>query len=168
MAICGCVYTFTNSRPFWYPNIKTIAVPVFLNTSLEPQAGAFCTETLRKEISESGKLVLSDYAKSDALVLGQIVLATEGVVSKVEQLQDELVNRALYRTINEYVTLSVQIKVVSRLDEKVIYQTSLGSGAGIYAADVSSSNFYFQRKTALQVLCQKIADLFINRFTGSF
>ncbi len=165
----GCTYTYTNSRPFLFANIHTVAVPHFINTTLEPRIEAYCTYAFRKSLSESSKLKITDEQSADAVIIGEVSGFAEGVNSRSMTESKFLLNKAPDVPIQEVIRFSVTLKVFDRSNGRQIYQTTVADGGGgAYNANTSSVDYFRNRLGAISGLCNKLGGLFASRFTSSF
>jgi hypothetical protein len=79
----SCGYRFSGEGTGPQPGLNTIAIPVFENTTSEPELGAIFAAELRRQFMEKGPMRVVPMEHADAVIKGRIVdLHTQGVAHR--------------------------------------------------------------------------------------
>jgi len=105
----GCGYTVGGTLP---SHIKTIAVPIFRNTTREPAVEGFITRAVVEAFSTNGRLKVVSASQADAILEGDI---TGYSVSSIAFDQDA--NIRLYR-----LTVTVNLRLRDVRQKKLLFQ----------------------------------------------
>ena len=105
----GCGYTVGGTLP---SHIKTIAVPIFHNSTREPAVEGFITRAVVEAFSTNGRLRVVGSSQADAILEGDI---TGYSVSSIAFDQDA--NIRLYR-----LTVTVNLRMRDLRQSKVLFQ----------------------------------------------
>ena len=105
----GCGYTVGGTLP---SHIKTIAVPIFGNTTREPAVEGFITRAVVEAFSTNGRLKVVSASQADAILEGDI---TGYSVSSIAFDQDA--NIRLYR-----LTVTVNLRLRDVRQKKLLFQ----------------------------------------------
>jgi outer membrane lipopolysaccharide assembly protein LptE/RlpB len=66
----GCGYSLRGTLP---PHLKTIAVPIFANRTLEPAVESVLTRAVVEAFSTNGRLRVVEAARADSILEGEVV-----------------------------------------------------------------------------------------------
>jgi len=70
--IAGCGYHLAGTQNTLPPHLKTIAIPVFDNTSSEPEIHRNLTNVIRQSFISDGRLKVTDEKNADLLMKGKL------------------------------------------------------------------------------------------------
>lgn len=146
LMLCGCGYS-TNSRTA--KDIKTIAVPFFVNMTAEPNLEITVTEQIIDNLVEDNTLKVVREEEADALLEGRIVLFENLPFSFNAELDAE----------EYHVTVTVQATLFSRRLNAPIWENKVFKGDGSYFLDASEG---FTFDSALDEALNKITDRILN------
>ncbi len=164
----SCSYTFTNSRPTLFKNVRSIAVLPVINRSMTPGLESICTIELRKALSENAKMTLVSPQRADVLVKAVVKKVVFNVNSSKKNVEDPILNRVPYQSLNESVNFSMQVTVFKRLNEKVIFNRRISRGITTFSADTGSTFYEYNKEVAQNTLCKNLAADFVTKFTSTF
>jgi len=68
--VVGCGYRLGSLLP---PDLKTIAVPMFINKTIEPELETFVTNGIIDELIADGTLEVTEEENADTILLGEII-----------------------------------------------------------------------------------------------
>ena len=166
--VISCSYTFTNSRPTLFKNLRSIAVLPVINHSMTPGLESICTIELRKALSENGKMTLVLPQRADVLVKAVIKKVVFNVNSSKKNVEDPILNRVPYQSLNESVRFGMQVSVFNRLNDKVIFSRGISRGITTFSADTGSTFYEYNKEVAQTTLCRNLAADFVTKFTSNF
>ncbi len=101
----GCGYTLVGQGNL-PDHIKTIAIPVFENTTLEEGVEQTLTSAVAQEFARGGKVKLVAEDKADAVVTGKIVLYKNKEAVQYQNVDD----KTEVKTYKLTVTINVELK----------------------------------------------------------
>jgi hypothetical protein len=134
LLLCGCSYRFGSLAN---PNYRTIAAPVFRNTTLVPQLQAQVTHAVLKRLQADGSLQVVDAANSDVILEGTVVEVRR------ESLRYLKTNQAVPREYRLTLVAAVVLretrtgKIVFE-DKQMIGQTEFFIGSDLQAAETQA------------------------------
>ncbi|MCX7978542.1 MAG: LPS assembly lipoprotein LptE [Bdellovibrionaceae bacterium] len=117
IAMGGCAYQIGTGNRSLPGGARTLSIPVFKNSSMEPGAEVIFTEALRKEFARSGVARLVSDEQSELRLLGRVrsIQFQPGAKKQAEDsgslLPDGTVLAAEYRIVVE-----VEIEALRRVD----------------------------------------------------
>lgn len=71
-AVSGCGYTLTGTGSTLPDHVKSLAIPVFVNNSKEPDIQRDLTESIREAFINDGRLKVADAKQADLLMVGKL------------------------------------------------------------------------------------------------
>jgi outer membrane lipopolysaccharide assembly protein LptE/RlpB len=108
----GCGYHLIGSGSSLPTHIKTIAIPTFKNSSIEPNIHRDATDSIRRAFIADGRLKLTDVRRADLIIKGTLVSYQLQPVSFSDQ-----------DTVDEYIIrLEVQIEAYDRIKKKILFK----------------------------------------------
>lgn len=129
VAVCfsSCGYHLGGLKPKPMAKVDSVAVVVFKNDSLEPQAGTLVTNSLSTALQRDGTYKMKSWREADARV--------EGRVSSIEYIQLRYSSQDTYRSTEMGLVLRVEYKVIdaktnNALLEGAVTETSSLFGVG--------------------------------------
>ena len=106
--LAGCGYHLAGTQNTLPPHLKTVAIPVFKNTSSEPEIHRDLTNVIRESFITDGRLKVVDASKADLLMRGILNYYNLRAVSfNTSDVASEY-----------YVELGVDIKVKDQVKKK--------------------------------------------------
>ena len=147
LIIVGCGYSTTSRTA---KDIKTIAVPFFVNMTAEPNLEIEVTEQIIDNLVQDNTLKVVRDTEADALLEGRIVSFQNRPFSFNADLDAE----------EYHVIVTLQVTLFSRRLNAPIWENKTISGDGSYFLDVPEEGFTFD--TALEEALNKITDRILN------
>lgn len=155
VALAGCGYSFHGTLP---SHIRTIAVPMFENRTLQPNVDSIITRAVVQALATNGRLRVVRRADADALLEGQVVGYSVGPIAF-----DQTLNIQEYRL---GVTLNLTMRDLRR-NTVLFQQAGVSEQADFRVAGPVSTTIDLE-ETALGVaantIARNIVSLVINRF----
>jgi outer membrane lipopolysaccharide assembly protein LptE/RlpB len=143
LLLAGCGYSFRGNLP---AHIKTVAVPIFKNTSQAPGIENVVTSAVVTAFSNGGRLRVVPVEQADSILTGEIVgYAVEGVSfdrnSNVQAYRLRVVLNVEFRDLRQHKTLWQEKALTQISDFQVLGQASdtiarEGGAASQAAADI--------------------------------
>ncbi len=101
----GCGYHLVGYGSSLPNHIKTIAIPTFKNSSIEPNIHRDVTDSIRRAFISDGRLKLIDARRADLIIKGTLI-----------KYQLQPVSFSAQDTVDEYIIrLGVQIEAYDRI-----------------------------------------------------
>jgi outer membrane lipopolysaccharide assembly protein LptE/RlpB len=144
----GCGYYSTSSRTA--KDIKSIAVPFFENTTLEPNLEIIVTERIIDNLVADNTLSVKNEAEADAVLEGKIVSFQNVPFSFNREL-----NAEEYRVV-----ISLEATLYKRGFDETIWEKQTIKGDGSYFVDTDEEGFRFE--DALAEAVKEITDRILN------
>lgn len=144
LALSGCgIYSFTGST---LPgHLKTVELPVFANSTLEPGVADEITSVLNQEILKSQLRPAN--SDGDATISGTVVRYSHDPHTFGSDREDQV-------NVEQYIVkISAQVEFLDNTNGKVIYEGRV-SGEGTY--DFQTETEEVGRKEAIEELVRKI------------
>jgi outer membrane lipopolysaccharide assembly protein LptE/RlpB len=106
----GCGYHLVGYGASLPTHIKTIAIPTFKNSSIEPNIHRDATDSIRRAFISDGRLKLIDARRADLIIKGALI-----------SYQLQPVSFSAQDTVDEYIIrLGVQIEAYDRIKKKIL------------------------------------------------
>ncbi len=154
-AVSGCGYSLRGNLP---GHIQTIAVPIFVNRTLEPAAQSVITRAVVEAFSTNGRLHLAKVEDADAILEGEIIsFAVDSIAF------DRNANVRLYR-------LSVTLNLTMRdlRQNTVLFRQAHFSEKSDFRVQGAVSQTIAREETALRQaavdIARSVVSLAIDRF----
>lgn len=154
-ALGGCGYSFHGTLP---SHIRTIAVPIFENRTLQPNVDSIITRAVVQALATDGRLRVVRRADADALLEGQVTGYSVGAIA---------FNQAL--NIQEYrlgVTLNLTMRDLRR-NTVLFQQAGVAEQADFRVVGPVSTTIDLEEAALTQaadVIARNIVSLVISRF----
>ena len=108
----GCGYHLVGYGSSLPNHIKTIAIPTFKNSSIEPNIHRDVTDSIRRAFISDGRLKLIDARRADLIIKGTLI-----------KYQLQPVSFSAQDTVDEYIIrLGVQIEAYDRIKKKILFK----------------------------------------------
>jgi len=106
----GCGYHLVGYGSSLPAHIKTIAIPTFKNSSIEPSIHLDATDSIRRAFISDGRLKLIDVKRADLIIKGTLI-----------NYQLQPVSFSAQDTVDEYIIrLGVQIEAYDRIKKRIL------------------------------------------------
>lgn len=151
---CGYRFVGTQNRA----EVRSVAVHLFLNRTLEAGVENIVTTFLRNELIRSKRIALVDEDKAEAMVEGFVTGLTERPVSFTEE----------GFTLESRVRMVVNVSLKRRLDQKVLWRVTNLSFSEEYRADSDIPTNEQRKEVAIRTIAKELArqihDSILSRF----
>ena len=108
----GCGYHLVGYGSSLPNHIKTIAIPTFKNSSIEPNIHRDVTDSIRRAFISDGRLKLIDARRADLIIKGTLI-----------KYQLQPVSFSAQDTVDEYIIrLGVQVEAYDRIKKKLLFK----------------------------------------------
>ncbi len=154
----SCGYHFSGEGPGPQPGLRRIAIPVFENSTSEPDLGAIFAGALRKEFLTKGDILVVPLEEAEAVFRGKVSYIAASPVA----------HRAADDTIQErlYVTLDIRCEDVR--NGTVIWQDSHFTYYKTFLQNPDPMITFDNRRSALEYLAREMAMRIHDRFLTNF
>jgi outer membrane lipopolysaccharide assembly protein LptE/RlpB len=155
----GCGYRTAGHSTLLPENVRTLAVPVFVNKTETCRIETALTEAVVREFNSRTKLrVVSDPAEADAVLRGEVLTA---------QITPMTYDSATGRASSGLVTVTMKVTLTAR-DGRVLYQNGSFIYREQYQISRKISGFFEEEGTAVQRLCQQFARSLVGSVLEAF
>ena len=138
-------------------NIRTISVPVFKNSSSEPNIQRDVTDAVRRAFTSDGRLKVADAKKADLLIRGTLTdYQLRAVAFNSEDSAEEYIVR-----------LGVQITAYNRIKKKIIFEQKFTTQWN-YRATSSVVGSQLEKFSALREAYDDLADRLVSIIIEQF
>ena len=108
----SCGYHLSGYGSTLPPNIRTVSIPVFKNSSSEPNIQREVTDAVRRAFTSDGRLKVADAKKADLIMRGTLTdYQLRAVAFNSEDSAEEYIVR-----------IGVQITAYNRIKKKIIFE----------------------------------------------
>ena len=108
----GCGYHLVGYGSSLPAHIKTISIPTFKNSSIEPNIHRDATDSIRRAFISDGRLKLTNARRADLIIKGTLI-----------NYQLQPVSFSAQDTVDEYIIrLGVQIEAYDRIKKKILFK----------------------------------------------
>jgi outer membrane lipopolysaccharide assembly protein LptE/RlpB len=108
----GCGYHLVGHGSSLPAHIKTIAIPTFKNSSIEPNIHRDATDSIRRAFISDGRLKLIDARRADLIIKGTLI-----------NYQLQPVSFSAQDTVDEYIIrLGVQVEAYDRIKKRIFFK----------------------------------------------
>jgi hypothetical protein len=126
----GCAgYHVGSVKPYSMQGVRTLAVPAFRNTTLEPRVEVMLANCLIKQLQQDGTYQIASENEADAVVYGTL--------ERIERTPSRGVQNDFFQTSEYILSLLLKVKVVERSTGKVLSEREVRGNSSFF---VSSSN----------------------------
>ncbi|MFP5213878.1 MAG: LPS assembly lipoprotein LptE [Acidobacteriota bacterium] len=165
----GCGYRFSGEGLGPRPGLQRLAIPVFENSTSEPDIGAMFAGELRKEFIRKGPFSIVDQSEAEAVFQGRIKSIQTSAVSHHSA---EIVGGARL-TLEVRLYVSMDIRCVDARTGEVLWQDPNFSYNRVYR-QVQDPNApdpiisFNNRREAVSVIAEEVATRIHDRFLSNF
>jgi hypothetical protein len=149
VGLSGCGYSFHGTLP---RHIRTIAVPMFENRTLQPNVDSIITRAIVQAFATNGRLQVVRRADADAVLEGQVMAYSVGPIAfdqtlNIVQYRLGVTLNLTMRDLRRNTVLFQQAGVSEQADFRVVgavsttidlEETALSTAAGVIARNVVS------------------------------
>ena len=160
LALAGCGYHVVGQGTTLPPNLKTIAIPAFVNHTPRYRLEQKLTEAVDREfLSRTSYRVIADPSGGDAVLHGEVT-AIESAV----EVYDTTTGRATAMLI----TVRMKVSLVDQQTKKELYRNDNFVFRQPYAISTSVSNFFDEQNPALDRMCRDFASALVAAIVENF
>ena len=153
----GCGYNLVGYGSSLPNHIKTIAIPTFKNSSIEPNIHRDVTDSIRRAFISDGRLKLIDARRADLIIKGTLI-----------KYQLQPVSFSAQDTVDEYIIrLGVQVEAYDRIKKKLLFKQEFNSQWD-YRVTSSVVDSESARNTALIQSYSDLADQLVSIIIDQF
>ena len=153
----GCGYHLVGYGSSLPNHIKTIAIPTFKNSSIEPNIHRDVTDSIRRAFISDGRLKLIDARRADLIIKGTLI-----------KYQLQPVSFSTQDTVDEYIIrLGVQIEAYDRIKKKLLFKQEFNPQWD-YRVTSSVVDSESARNTALIQSYNDLADQLVSIIIDQF
>lgn len=147
IAFSGCGYRLGSLLP---GDLKTIAVPMFINRTTEPDLESLVTNGVIQELIADGTLQVTEYENADTLLLGEIIDYRR---EPLRFNEDEVTRE--YRLI-----IAVRLRFKDLLHNEIMWESSRVEGESTFFVGVSLIE---SERTALSATIEDLAHHIVEK-----
>ena len=153
----GCGYHLVGYGSSLPNHIKTIAIPTFKNSSIEPNIHRDVTDSIRRAFISDGRLKLIDARRADLIIKGTLI-----------KYQLQPVSFSAQDTVDEYIIrLGVQVEAYDRIKKKLLFKQEFNPQWD-YRVTSSVVDSESARNTALIQSYSDLADQLVSIIIDQF
>jgi hypothetical protein len=166
-ASCGYHFSGEGSGP--RPGLDTIAVPVFENTTSEPELGAIFATELRRQFMEKGPMQVVPVESADAVLKGRIIdIHTQAVAHRSFEKRFET-----KLTVESRLYITVDIRCEDGQKGTVLWRDPRFTYYKVYRQNPNPRNpdpivNYDSRRLALETIAHEMAVRIHDRLLNNF
>ena len=154
----GCGYHFTGEGAGPRPGLKNIAIPVFENSTSEPDLGSLFAGALRTEFIQKGPLQVVPLDQAEAIFRGRIKDVYSTAVA----------HHGAQLTVESRLYITLDIKCVDVKTGAVLWKDPNFSYFRVYLEDSNPIVAFDNRREALSFLAKETAIRIHDRFLSNF
>ena len=153
----SCGYHLSGYGSSLSPNIRSISIPVFKNSSSEPNIQRDVTDAVRRAFTSDGRLKVADAKKADLIMRGTLTdYQLRAVAFNSEDSAEEYIVR-----------IGVQITAYDRIKKKIIFDQKF-TNQWNYRATASVVDSQLERLSALREAYEDLADTIVSTTIEQF
>lgn len=159
LLVYGCGY-LASSQPFRSDeaHLRKIAVPIFVNDTLEPALEAKLTRLIKQEfLTHRGVRIASDPVQADWVVEGRITDFSETTLSLNPVFRADK-NQTEYQAAENRISLSVDIRVLDPQERVVLWQQGGIQGSAEYVVSPDPGVSRSAKDLAIDEAAKRIAE----------
>jgi hypothetical protein len=146
LSLTGCAgYQLGGVKPQHLSGVTKIAIPGFVNNTLEPRLGSLVTNAVIKQIQADGSYQVVSRDQAEAVL--------EGIVADVDRSQFRAVRNNVLRTSQLLVRLRIDYKLINPADNTVLHRGRTWGESYI----VLDPNFQLSEQQAMEDAAQRLA-----------
>ncbi len=154
----SCGYHFTGEGAGPRPGLRYIAIPVFENSTSEPDLGNIFTSALRKEFITKGSLQVVPLEQAEAIFRGRVADISTAAVA----------HREAEQTIQFRLYVTLDIRCVDTSSGKVLWQDPHFSYYQTFIQGADPNVAFDDRRATLEYLAQQMSIRIHDRFLSNF
>jgi hypothetical protein len=154
----SCGYHFTGEGPGPRPGLHRVAIPVFENSTSEPDLGSIFAGALRKEFITKGALQVVPLDQAEAIFRGRI---TSIYTSSVAHREAE-------QTIQTRLYVTLDIRCLDVRDGKVLWQDPQFTFYQVMLQMADPNLSFDNRRATLEYLASQMSIRIHDRFLSNF
>ena len=153
----GCGYHLVGYGSSLPAHIKTIAIPTFKNSSIEPNIHRDATDSIRRAFISDGRLKLTNARRADLIIKGTLI-----------NYQLQPVSFSAQDTVDEYIIrLGTQIEAYDRIKKKILFKQEFNTQWD-YRVTSSVIDSELAKNTALIEAYNDLADRLVSIIIEQF
>ena len=153
----GCGYHLVGYGSSLPAHIKTIAIPTFKNSSIEPNIHRDATDSIRRAFISDGRLKLIGARRADLIIKGTLI-----------NYQLQPVSFSAQDTVDEYIIrLGVQIEAYDRIKKRILVKQEFNTQWD-YRVTSSVIDSELAKNTALIEAYNDLADRLVSIIIEQF
>ena len=157
LLLSGCGYHLAGYGSTLPSHIRAISIPVFKNSSSEPNIQRDATDAIRRAFISDGRLKVTDTSKADLLMRGTLTnYQLRGVSFSSEDSAEEYIVR-----------LGIQVEAYDRIKKRIIFSqkfTTQWDYRSTSSVVDSESEKYTALKEAYDDLADRLVSITIEQF----
>jgi len=154
----SCGYHFTGEGTGPRPGLRSVAFPVFENSTSEPDLGSIFAGALRREFITKGQLQVVPVEQAEAIFRGRMTRIYTSAVA----------HREAEATIQTRLYVTMEIRCVAVRDGAVIWQDPSFTYYQTYIQAADPNVSFANRRAALDFLAQQMSIRIHDRFLSNF
>lgn len=167
--LSGCGYHFSGEGQGPRPGLRRIAIPVFENSTSEPQLGSMFADELRKQFLRRGDLQVVALDEAEAVFKGRITdIYTSSVAHRAfeKRFQTRL-------TLEARLYITLDIRCEDARTGSIIWRDSKFTGSRVFGQNPDPANpdpivTFDNRRLALEYLARDMTTRIHDRFMSNF
>jgi len=168
VCLASCGYHFSGEGQGPKPGLRYIAIPVFVNKTTEPNAGAMFADALRQEFLKKGNMKVVPVEEAEAVFIGSVANIVSHPVA--HHAVDQVSNRI---TLENRLVVTVDIRCEEKASHKILWRNAAFQYHKIYQVNTNALQSdpivgYENREAALGVLAQEMASRIHDNFLSNF
>jgi outer membrane lipopolysaccharide assembly protein LptE/RlpB len=157
----ACGYHLGGQADLVPKDVKTIAIPPFVNASMQHQAAIILTEDVVREFhSRTHYTITTDKSTADAILTGTVV--SFNVLGGITT--DPVTNRAT----SSQIVLTLQFNLTDRRTGKVIYQRAAWEFRNRYEISTSLPTYFDESNPAVKRVAEDAARALVSSILEAF
>jgi hypothetical protein len=149
--LTGCAgYTLGPTPPTYMKGVRTIAVPIFKNTTITPDIEALATTTVIKRIQEDGTYEVTGADRADAVVVGTIASVER---TKARSLQGNVLASAEFN-----LRITIDFRIERPNTSQLLAQRSIEGDTSFFVGN----DIFTQEREAIPLAVQDAAVQFVS------
>ena len=153
----SCGYHLAGYGSTLPPHIRAISIPVFKNSSSEPNIQRDATDAIRRAFISDGRLKVTDTSKADLLMRGTLTnYQLRGVSFSSEDSAEEYIVR-----------LGIEVEVYDRIKKRIIFSQKFTTQWD-YRSTSSVVDSESEKQTALKEAYDDLADRLVSTTIEQF
>ncbi len=153
-----CGYRVRGGEPNLPPEIRSVAIPIFGNRTIEPGIESLFTEALVEKFVSARRLSVTSRSSADALLTGTVKVLTTVPVAVTSSTQVSTENRA---------TLTIDFTFQDERSGKVLLRQEMSDWRNYAVVSDLNATEQFKREAIRQIsvlLAQRMYELILWRF----